>query len=237
MSIFQKAIAKHPWRLEPSEAISLQKQLATDVRIEKCHHPLRMIAGVDSAFSKDGTQCLAAAVLWDSEKGEVVSEATAIREVTMPYIPGLLSFREGSAFLAALDALGDPIDAVMCDGQGLAHQRRLGIACHLGVLTGVPMLGCGKTRLVGTYEEPEVEKGAHSPLVDKGTKIGAVVRTRTNVKPVFISPGHLMNVDDAIDVALSCACGYRLPEPTRRADQLAAKFKREFTSPADPEEP
>jgi deoxyribonuclease V len=157
---------------------------------------------------------------------------SASRKVTFPYIPGLLSFREAPVCLAAVEKLQTQPDVFIIDGQGIAHPRRLGLATHLGLFLDKPTIGCAKSRLTGTFQEPPLEKGAYSLLKDEMRKkstepevIGAVVRTRTNVKPVFVSVGHKCLLEDAIRVVLDCAVRYRLPEPTRLAHQAVSKIK------------
>ena len=177
------------------------------------------------AFSHDARRCIAAVVLWDMHAHAVVEEHVAIRNLTFPYVPGLLSFRHAPAVLAALRRRARPPDVLMCDGHGLAHPRRFGIACHLGVITGWPTIGCAKSRLVGDHREPAEERGAHAALVHQGRTVGTVLRTRNGVKPVFVSVGHRIDLPSAERLVLACAVRYRHPEPTRLADRLAAKAK------------
>ena len=174
------------------------------------------------AFSKDGARCIAGVVLWDTVDRSVVEEHVATRRVSFPYVPGLLSFREAPAVLLALRKLGRTPDALMCDGHGFAHPRRFGLACHLGTLVGVPTLGCAKSRLVGEHDEPRARRGSKAPLTHRGELIGTVLRTRDRVKPVFVSVGHRIDLATAERVVLECGDGFRLPEPTRRADRLVA---------------
>jgi deoxyribonuclease V len=153
-----------------------------------------------------------------------VVETRIAREATrFPYVPGLLSFRELPAVLAALEQVEEPPSLVLCDGQGIAHPRRLGIASHLGIVTELPTIGVGKSRLVGEYREPGREKGCRSDLKDGDEVIGTVLRTRTNVRPLFVSPGHRVTHEDAVHWVLACAPRYRLPEPIRAADRLASR--------------
>jgi len=173
-------------------------------------------------------------VLWDRRARQVVEQHTATRRGLFPYVPGLLSFREAPVLLAALRKLARGPDALMCDGHGLAHPRRFGIACHLGVLTNLPAVGCAKSRLVGYHEAVDEDCGARSPLTDSGQVIGSVLRTRTGVKPVFVSVGHRVNLAQAERLVLGCTAGYRLPEPTRLADKLVARAKRERQRPRRP---
>jgi deoxyribonuclease V len=158
---------------------------------------------------------------------ELVETVSAVREVRFPYVPGLLSFREAPVCIAAAEKLRSRPDVFIIDGQGIAHPRRLGLAAHLGLFFDMPTVGCAKSRLTGDYEEPPLEKGAHTPLKDKSEIIGAVVRTRTNVKPVFVSVGNKCVLADAIRIVLTCAVKYRLPEPTRLAHQSVGKLKLE----------
>jgi len=157
---------------------------------------------------------------------ELVETATASAKLTFPYIPGLLSFREAPACLAAVKKLKSEPDVLLIDGQGIAHPRRLGLAAHLGLFLDKPTIGCAKSRLIGTFEPPGIEKGQHTPLRDGDEIIGAVVRTRRNVKPLFISVGNRCRLEDAIRLTLACATKYRLPEPTRLAHQAVSNFKK-----------
>jgi deoxyribonuclease V len=181
---------------------------------------------VDSAYSSDDSRCLAAAIVWDLRERVVVEERVVTHKVTFPYVPGLLSFREAPAILTALRRLHQTPDALICDGHGRAHQRRFGIACHIGVIVGLPTIGCAKSRLVGAHVEPGRKRGSRTSLVDRGQVIGTVLRTRDGVKPVFVSVGHRIDLTTAERLVLECADRYRLPEPTRLADRLAAAAKR-----------
>jgi len=205
----------HTWEVSPKEAIAIQKEVALLVTHAKPQKKLRFAAGVDAAFSKDGELCIAGVVLWDLQTREVVEQHVATAKLRLPYIPGLLTFREAPAIIAALRKLRQTPDILICDGQGIAHPRRLGIASHL-------------SRLIGDYEEPGPKKGSKSPLLDKDTVIGTVLRTRDNVKPVFVSIGHKIDLLSAEKLILDCTAGYRLPEPTRLADHLVAKAKRDL---------
>jgi deoxyribonuclease V len=219
--------APHNWSVTPQQAVAIQKELASAVvRQLTGHRQLRFIAGVDAAFSPDGSHCLAGVVLWDVEDQVVVEQHLACRRLVFPYIPGLLTFREAPAIIAALRKLQRPPDVLLCDGQGIAHPRRLGIASHLGLLTGLPAIGCAKSRLIGTFREPAPQKGGTSPLLDGDERIGSVVRTREGVKCVFVSIGHRIDLPTAEQVVLACAIRFRLPEPTRLADQLVGAAKR-----------
>jgi deoxyribonuclease V len=196
------------------------------VRVEPLTHPIRFIAGLDAAFSRDGLECLGAVVLWDMSDRRVVEQHVGRRLLRFPYVPGLLSFREAPALLAALRRLRTTPDLLMCDGQGLAHPRRFGIACHLGVLCDLPAVGCAKSRLVGQHEEPPQPRGASVPLRQHDEILGVVLRTQSGVRPVYVSVGHRIDLAGAQRIVLTCAVRYRLPEPTRLADHLAARAKR-----------
>jgi len=218
--------APHSWSLSPAEAIAVQRKMAGQVSLSGRRRHLRLVAGLDAAFSSDNQLCFAAVVLWDAQKQQVVEQHTAVRRLLFPYIPGLLSFREAPALLAALRRLHQKPDLLLCDGQGVAHPRRFGIACHLGVVCDLPAVGCAKSRLIGTHREPAAGRGAQVRLWDGEEIIGAVVRTQAGVKPVFVSVGHRLDLPLAVRVVLDCATQYRLPEPTRLADRLVAAAKR-----------
>lgn len=216
----------HRWDVSPSRAIEIQKSLARQVRRARPPGALRRIAGVDVAFTRDGRRCIAAAVVWDSERRHVVEQRTATRPLSFPYVPGLLSFREAPAVLAALRRLRTTPDALICDGQGYAHPRRFGLACHVGVIVDLPTVGCGKTRLCGEHSPPGRRRGSKASLTHGGEVIGTVLRTRDDVRPLYVSIGHRIDLPTAERLVLECAVGYRLPEPTRRADRLVAAAKR-----------
>ena len=222
----------HSWNLSYSEARQCQKALASTVRFTPLKGVPGLIGGLDCAFSKDGKKIIAAVVVLKLPDFALIETVSAVRKVTFPYIPGLLSFREAPVCIAAVEKLKSKPDVFMIDGQGIAHPRRLGLAAHLGLFFDKPTIGCAKSRLVGVYEEPGLEKGARALL--KGKKntpskqyetIGAVLRTRTNVKPVFVSVGNKCLLKDAIEITLACAVKYRLPEPTRLAHQLVSKLR------------
>lgn len=210
------------WDLTPAEAIALQRELAPQVVREDCLGVVRRVAGIDVGFEAAGAVTRAAVVVLDFPSLGVVEQAVARRPTTFPYVPGLLSFREAPAVLAALAGLSGPPDLILYDGQGLAHPRRFGIACHLGLLTGIPSIGVAKSRLVGRFEPPGPERGAWSPLEDRGEVIGAVLRTRAGVAPLFVSIGWGIGLATAIHWVLACAPRFRLPETTRQAHRLAS---------------
>jgi deoxyribonuclease V len=216
----------HNWNLKPAEAIQLQISLAKMLTFSPISPPIRTVAGLDCAFTDGGKSILAVAVVLKFPDLELIETKSAKLPVKMPYIPGLLSFREAPACIAAARKLKNTPDLFLIDGQGIAHPRRLGLAAHMGLFLDTPTIGCAKSRLIGQYNEPAAEKGSSSPLKYKSQTIGAVLRTRTNVKPLFISPGHKCALEDAVQYTLKCTIKYRLPEPTRLAHQIVTKLKR-----------
>lgn len=216
----------HDWTLTPREAVALQKSLRERVRIEPLAGEVRTVAGADISFNKYSTTLYAGIVVLRLPDLEVVEEVGVVSETQFPYVPGLLSFRESPPILEAYAKLKHAPDAMMFDGQGLAHPRRVGIACHIGLLIERPTFGCAKSVLVGKYEEPEKERGSWTPLIDKGETVGAALRTKTNVSPIFVSPGHMIDLAGAIALTLQCDGGYRQPEPTRRAHNLVNALRR-----------
>lgn len=214
---------EHPWNLGPKEAIALQRELAGRVETDdRLPDEIRTVAGVDVGFEADGRLTRAAVAVLRFPDLAPLRSAIARRPTDFPYVPGLLSFRELPAVLAALRQLPELPDVILCDGQGRSHPRRFGIACHLGVLLDRPTLGVGKTRLTGTHAEPGPDKGDWTPLLDKGEVIGAVLRTRPGVKPLYVSGGHRVSLETAIALTLACTPRYRLPETTRAAHKLAS---------------
>lgn len=220
-----KLAISHSWDLSTREAKELQGQLAQEVIAQTTFDldQVETVAGVDVGF-KDGL-ARAAVVVLDWVNLEPVHWAVAEVEPAFPYVPGLLTFREGPAVLAALDRLATWPDLFVFDGQGLAHPRRIGLASHLGVILDHPSVGCAKSRLTGDFEPPGDEVGAWSPLREGGDVIGAVLRTRAGVRPVFVSVGHRVDLATAIELVLGCTDGYRLPETTRVAHRVAAGEK------------
>ena len=207
------------WPSSPAQARQLQERLRGQVVAEDKLGIVHEVAGVDAHYS--GNCVCAAVVVMGLPNLATVESALVHRLLTFPYLPGLLFFREAPAITEALNQLSKRPDLLLVDGQGLAHPRRFGLACHLGVLADVPTIGVAKSRLIGTYEEPGIERGAWSPLADGGETIGAVLRTRRAVRPVFVSVGHRISLRTAIDLVLRCTSQFRLPEPIRAADRLS----------------
>ena len=212
----------HPWRVTPAHARLIQEELRSELILEDRLGPVQRVAGADVGFEWRGTVTRAAIAVLTADRLAFAEGAVARRPTTFPYVPGLLSFREIPALLDALGTLEQPPDLVLCDGQGYAHPRRFGLACHLGVVTGLPTVGVAKTRLIGEYDEPPQQRGAWTPLVDRGEIIGAVLRTRVGVKPLFVSCGHRISLPTAIEYVMACTPRYRLPETTRHAHRLAS---------------
>lgn len=211
-------------REQVGRLIELQRQLASEViTVDDLPDSINCVAGVDAAFPRGRGITRAAAVLMSFPALELIEQAVVEVPTTLPYIPGLLSFRELPAVLVALERLSKTPDLVLCDGQGRAHPRRFGIACHLGVETGLATIGVAKSRLCGRHDEPGSDKGARSLLLDDGETIGMVLRTRDRVRPLYVSSGHRISLDTAADLVLACCSRYRLPEPIRMADRLAGQ--------------
>ena len=196
----------------------LHKQVILENRIKKVDY----VAGVDVGFQNNYKMTKAAIAVLKFPSLELVESQTALMPTTFPYIPGFLSFREILALLKAIEKLTIIPDIILCDGQGIAHPRRLGIASHLGVLIDIPTIGVAKSLLIGKHKEVPSEKGSWQPLIDKDEVIGAVLRSRTNVKPIYLSIGHKISLPTALDYVIACLTKYRLPETTRWADKLAS---------------
>jgi deoxyribonuclease V len=213
----------HRWDLTPEEAIALQLKLAGRVIHEDRLGEVHAVAGVDMAINEEHNTVQAAVVLLKYPEMELIEQHIYEEKMRMPYIPGLLSFREAPAVLGAFQKLRHKADLVMADGQGIAHPRRIGIASHLGLWLNLPTIGCAKSILIGKYDEEKLGKevGNWLPLVYKGEILGAAVRTRTNVSPMYISLGHMISLETSIKYVLACGKGYRLPETTRLADKLS----------------
>ncbi len=216
----------HAWDVSPDEAKQIQEQLASEVKTKPLPSGVETVAGIDVSIRDDTAQA-AVAVLALSTL-EIVDQAIHRCDVPFPYVPGLLSFRETPPVLPALEQLAVTPDVLMTDSHGLAHPRRFGFACHLGVLLDHPTLGVAKSILVGTPDATlAAEKGSRVPLVDDGETIGCVLRTRTEVNPVYVSVGHRITTDDAVALALDCSPRYKIPEPTRQAHRLSRETKEE----------
>lgn len=213
---------EHAWDLSPAAARALQAELAGRAEATDRFGAITLVAGIDIGFEQAGRVVRAAVAVLRLADLALVEQAVARRPTRFPYVPGLLSFREIPAALDALARLGTTPDLLLCDGQGFAHPRRFGLACHLGWLLDVPCIGVAKSRLIGCFEDPAPERGAFAPLLDREEVIGAALRSRAGVRPVFVSTGHRVGLASAIRLALACTGRYRLPEPARHAHRLAS---------------
>jgi deoxyribonuclease V len=212
---------EHNWSPTEAEAKTIQAELRDRVIKSDRFTQVRYVAGVDTGFNKDDSTTKAAVVVLSFPDLKPVDRASVKIPTNFPYIPGFLSFREIPVLIEAIDKLTTLPDLILCDGQGYAHPRRFGLACHLGVLLDLPTIGVAKTRFIGQHEDVPTERGNWQPLRDNGEIVGAVLRSQTNVKPLYISIGHKISLPTAIDYVLRCAPRYRLPETTRLADRLS----------------
>jgi deoxyribonuclease V len=217
----------HPWDVSPEEAVEIQKRLRS--QLDLCSEPatIETVAGIDVSYDKGSDWLFAAVVVLQLSSLRTIETASVRARVPFPYIPGLLSFRECPAVLQAWEKLRLQPDCLVCDGQGIAHPRRLGIASHIGLLLDIPSIGCAKSLLVGAYREPGPTRGSAEPLLHRGEQVGAILRTKDGVAPVFVSQGHKISLQKAIEVVLACCTKYRLPEPTRRAHLLVNEVRRD----------
>lgn len=216
----------HAWDVTPAQAVAIQRELRAAVRVEPLDIAgVRTVGGCDLSADRQRGEVVAGIVVLELPGLAALDEAVIVTQTRFPYVPGLLSFRELPPLLAAFERLGVLPDAVMLDGQGLAHPRRCGLACHAGLALDRPTIGCAKSRYVGEGAEPGTERGAYALLTDSGEVVGAAVRTRQGAKPVYVSVGHRCRLQDAIELVLRCGRGYRLPEPTRLAHQLVYRHR------------
>ncbi len=222
---------QHAWDLPPTQAVTLQRDLRQHIDLHELAAPPTTIAGADISYNKFSDVIYAGILVLDYATQQPILRATVVDKMKFPYIPGLLSFREIPAYIEAWKLLPFRPDVVMLDGHGIAHPRRLGIATHFGLIAGVPTLGCGKKVLVGRFGELAPAKGSYEPMIADNDTIGYAVRTKDKVNPVYISPGTGMSLADARQIALHCARGYRLPEPTRRAHLLVNELRRGEVEP------
>lgn len=217
----------HDWNLSPQEAIQLQKQLAFEVIAEdKLNEPIETVAGIDLGYDAKNDMSRAVVAVLKFPELELIESSEAIMPIQFPYVPGLLSFRETPVAIKALEKLENAPDLILCDGQGLAHPRRFGIACHIGLLADVPTVGVAKSLLIGKFENLGETRGSRAPLIHKNEQIGVALRTKDKVQPLYVSVGHRINLETAIEYVLKCAPKYRLPETTRLADKMASYRKR-----------
>ncbi len=213
----------HDWDVTPKQAVAIQRKLRDRVITRDAFGELRRVAGVDVGFEEGGTTTRAAVVVLQLPELARAEDAIARQPTRFPYVPGLLSFREIPAVVQALNRLSEPPDMLLCDGQGYAHPRRFGFACHLGLWMDLPSIGVAKTRLIGEHGDVPEGRGEWCPLTHEEEVIGAVLRTRQGVKPIYVSIGHRISLESAVDVVMRCTPRYRLPETTRQADRLASR--------------
>jgi deoxyribonuclease V len=205
-----------------AEARAVQRELKKKVKIRPLKKAPRLVAGLDAAFS--GKNIMGAVCLFSYPELELLDEVFVSMRCRFPYIPGLLTFREGPVLIKALSKLSRTPDVLLFDGQGIAHPEGMGIAAHIGALLDVPSIGCAKSRLVGTHREPAQKRGSRARLIYEGNAVGAALRTRDGVRHIYVSPGHRIDIEGAIGIVLGCATRYRLPEPIRCADRLSRSF-------------
>lgn len=218
----------HHWNVTPKDAVQIQHRLQGLVVSEGNLRHVRYLAGADISWDRDTNMGFAGIIVFAFPALEVVERVQAVAPAPFPYVPGLLSFREGPLLLEAFAKLKTDPDVVLFDGHGLAHPRRMGIATHMGILLDVPSIGCGKSRLTGTHRQPGPSRGNRAMLKDKGECIGAVLRTRDNVNPIYVSIGHRVSLSEAIRFTLRCGDGYRIPKPTRLADHFVGQLRRAY---------
>jgi deoxyribonuclease V len=210
----------HPWNVSVREAMEIQLRLREMLEPVWDGRKINTIAGTDVGLPDKNTVCATVVVLSFPDL-DVLESSVSTQDCTFPYVPGLLTFREAPGLLSALENLETTPDVILCDGQGIAHQRRMGLAAHMGLLLDMPVIGCAKSVLCGTYEEPRRERGSYSYMFDKGETIGAALRTRQGVKPVYVSTGNHVDLQTAIDIVLACSPEYRIPRPIRLAHRLS----------------
>ena len=213
--------------LNAQDAIALQRELSTQIRIEPLKKSVRIIGGADISFNRNETRVFAGIVLLSYPDLEVIDKITVISETHFPYIPGLLAFREIPPLMEAWEKLSLKPDVMIMDGHGIAHQRRTGLATHFGILANIPAIGCAKSRLRGKHEEVENTLHASSPLMDRGERVGTALKTKLNCKPIYVSPGHLITLEQSEEIITQCIGKYRIPEPTRLAHLLVNEFRRQ----------
>jgi len=221
------SVINHPWNLSEHSALQLQQKLAAKVIKKDQFNDIQLVAGVDVAYQEGSDRLVAGVVILDTATLEVVESSVAEDIAKFPYIPGLFSFRELPPLIKAFSKIKCIPDLVVCDGQGIAHPRHFGLACHLGLIFDIPTIGCGKTQLIGKAGLPDILRGSIAPLIDHDEILGNILRTQDNVKPVYVSIGHRISLDTACEWILKLSPKYRLPETTRMADQLVRQKIKE----------
>jgi len=219
----------HEWNLTPQQAMQVQQRLRDLVVLEDALPEIRVVVGADVSVGRTGEQGLGAVIAYTFPALEEIERRTARAALAFPYVPGLLAFREAPVLLKALERLRVDPDVILLDAHGLSHPRRMGLACHMGVLLNKPTIGCAKSRLVGEFEEPGPRRGDRAPLRVGTEVVGAALRTRDNVRPIFVSQGHMVSLPSAVRIALACCDSYRIPKPTREADRLSRQLRMRGT--------
>lgn len=219
---------KPQWNLTPREAMREQERLRERVVLENKFGEIRLLAGADLSFDPETGTAFAGVIVYRFPQMIEVERRSARLKLRFPYVPGLLSFREGPALAAAFARLRNEPDLILIDGHGRAHPRLFGIACHMGVLFDKPAIGCGKSLLVGEHEMPAKQAGSAAPLWFKGERVGEVLRTRDGVKPIYVTVGHRVSLDSAVEIVQRCCDGLRIPKPTREADHYVGELRRRF---------
>ncbi|MBN2544003.1 endonuclease V [bacterium] len=218
----------HTWDITYKEAMRLQSELSARIKLTRMKKIPKIVAGADIAYSKRLNLSFGVVALFEFPALEQINVYSAYQKTNMPYIPGLLSFREAPVLLSIFEQVEENIDLIMIDGQGIAHPRGLGLASHIGIFLETPTIGCAKSRLVGEHKDIDLIRGNKEPVNYKDKLCAYVVCTRDNVKPLYISPGHLIDFQGACEYVLKCSDGFRLPKPTRIADQLVAEYKKQI---------
>lgn len=220
----------HLWNIPYEEAVKVQRDLSSKVILEPFKTEVNLVAGADVSYSKGSDILFAGVIVMKVPEMKIIEKATAVGRVDFPYMPGFLSFRESPILIKAFEKINNVPDVVIFDGQGIAHPRHLGIASHLGLIIDLPSIGCAKNILVGKYGDVGNESGDYSPIIFKNSIVGVALRTKQNVLPVFVSPGHKIDVPSALAVVMKTCCGYRLPEPVRQAHVLVNKMRASYQS-------
>ena len=222
----------HNWNVNTEQAKAIQLELKDRIRLRKLESPIRFVAGCDVSYSKQTEMCFAAVAVFKFPELNIVEQTEASGTINFPYVPGYLTFREAPILLKAFEKLEQAPDLVLFDGQGIAHPRQMGLAAHLGLILDLPSIGCAKSVLIGDFEQPEDIQGSWTELIYRNKVIGAVVRTRDRVKPLFISPGYKITIDEAIEWVLRACTKYRIPEPIRTSHiavtQLRTNYEKGF---------
>ncbi len=222
------------WNLTPREAMRLQEKLRECVERDNRFQTIRYVAGADLAFDPQTNFAFAGVIVYQFPQLQEVERRMARRKLRFPYVPGLLSFRESPVLLAAFERVRTEVDLILIDGHGIAHPRRFGIACHLGLLLDKPTIGCAKSILVGEAADLPAPAGSTTPLVDKGETVGMVLRTRDNVQPIYVTTGHCVSLESAVSIVRQCLDGFRIPKPTREADHFVRDLRRAYQQSRSP---